>query len=184
VYVCVFVCLLWNERTYKRQIVSIVQHKPFVVDSLVICSILGSTKNKIWMEGWPDRPDTDRSLSLWPACLCRQKPYKRDRQPYVIDTLVPSQRWKWVAVSSPPAMMKEQLYFRVGCSIYPRDIMEPIVKTGIPSPVPGIEFRSSSQHCDTLTAKSSRLGRTVVLYILPDAVRTPYTFCKYSLYTA
>ena len=61
--------------------------------------------------------------------------------------------------------------------------MDLIVKTGIPSPVPGIDFRLSSQHCDTLTAKSSRLRQTAVLYILPGAVQTRCMFCKYSLHT-
>ena len=95
------------------------------------------------MEGWPDCP-TQIGLCLCGLHVCADRSPKTGiANPICIDTSVPSQRWKWVAVSTPPAMMNEQMYFRVGCSIYPRDIVDLIVKTGIPSPVPGIDFRSS-----------------------------------------
>ena len=147
-----------------------------MVDSSAICSILGSTKHKMWMEGWPD---CSSQIGL---CLCGLH-VCADRSPKCTDTSVSSQRRRWVAVSPPVAMMNEQLYSRVGCSICRRDIMDLIGKTGIPSSLPGIDFRSSSQHCDTLTAKSSGLRQTAVLYIFTDALQTRCTFCKYSWYT-
>jgi hypothetical protein len=102
-----------------------VPHKPFVADSLVIFSILGQIKNKMCLEGWPDCP-IQFGLCLYglPSCADRS-PKTGIANPMCAGIVVPSQRWKRVAVSSSPAPMKEQLYSRVGCSIYPRDIFGP-----------------------------------------------------------